>query len=115
MTRTLLALSAVILAFGIAAPASAQDDPAVVMNFGAPHPQPAPPADHVLVPDEVTINKGGTVLFIMNGGGHRVNIYPVSKQTVRADIEEDLCLTTAEEKKADLKVRLYDRNTSRSG
>ena len=91
MTRTLLALSAVILAFGIAAPASAQDDPAVVMQFGALHPQPAPPANNVLVPDEVTINKGGTVLFIMNGGGHRVNIYPVSKQTVRADIEEDLC------------------------
>jgi len=92
MTRTLRALSAVILVFGITAPASAQDAvPDAVMNFGALHPQPPAPAHHVLVPDEVTINKGGTVLFIVNGGGHRITIYPVSNQTVRADIEEDLC------------------------
>ena len=32
-----------------------------------------------------------TVLFIVNGGGHRIDIYPVSIHTTRADIEEDLC------------------------
>lgn len=31
------------------------------------------------------------MLFIMNGGGHRVAIYEVSKNTTRADIEMDLC------------------------
>ena len=34
-----------------------------VVQFGAAHPQPAPPSHHVLVPDEVTILKGGTVAF----------------------------------------------------
>ena len=33
---------------------------------------------HVVVPDEVTIAKGGTVTFMVNGGGHGVAIYPVS-------------------------------------
>jgi hypothetical protein len=70
------------------------DKPAVedaVVNFGAVQPQPAPPAHHVLVPNEVTIVKGGTVTFIINGPGHGIAIYPVSKNTTRAHIEEDLC------------------------
>jgi plastocyanin len=62
-----------------------------VVQFGSSHPQPAPPGNHVLEPDEVTILKGGTVTFQVNGGGHGVAIYPVSAHTTRADIEEDLC------------------------
>ena len=64
-----------------------------VVQFGPAHPQPAPPAHHTLVPDEVTILKGGTVTFQVNGGGHGVAIYPVSARTTREDIEQDLCQT----------------------
>jgi plastocyanin len=71
------------------AAAQAVDD--AVVQFGPVHPQPGPPLLHRLVPDEVTIHKGGTVLFVLNGGGHRVLIYPVSNHTTRADIEADLC------------------------
>jgi plastocyanin len=62
-----------------------------VVDFGAPHPQPPSPGHHVLAPEEVTILKGGTVTFVMNGTGHGVAIYPVSKNTTRAHIAEDLC------------------------
>ena len=61
------------------------------IDFGSVHPQPPVPLNHVLVPDDVTIFKGGTVTFIVNGGAHGVAIYEVSKDTTRADIEEDLC------------------------
>jgi hypothetical protein len=61
------------------------------VQFGALPPQPAAPAHHVLVPDEVTVNKGGTVTFEVNGGGHSIAIYPVSRDTVREDIEAGLC------------------------
>lgn len=70
------------------------DEPAVqdaVVDFGAPHPQPASPGHHILSPEEVSIFKGGTVTFIMNGTGHGLAIYPVSKDTTRAHIAEDLC------------------------
>lgn len=91
--QTILTVAAV-LAVAVASPKTQVGVPAVpdaVVAFGSPQPQPAPPASLVLVPDEVTINKGGTVTFFVNGGGHGVGIYPVSKNTVRADIEEDLC------------------------
>jgi plastocyanin len=61
------------------------------INFGSLHPQPPAPASHVLLPDEVTIFKKGTVNFIVNGAAHGIAIYEVSKNTTRADIEEDLC------------------------
>jgi plastocyanin len=70
------------------------DKPAVhdaVVDFGAPHPQPASPGHHVLSPNEVTIFKGGTVTFVMNGTGHGIAIHPVSRNTTRADISADLC------------------------
>ena len=70
------------------------DKPAVqdaVVEFGAPHPQPASPGHHVLSPEEVTIVKGGTVTFVMNGTSHGLAIYPVSKNTTREHIAEDLC------------------------
>jgi hypothetical protein len=62
-----------------------------VIDFGALHPQPPVPLNHVLLPNEVSIFKQGTVTFIVNGEAHGVAIYPVSKNTTRADIEEDLC------------------------
>jgi plastocyanin len=65
--------------------------PDAVVSFGAPHPQPASPGHHILAPEEVTIFKGGTVTFTMNGTGHGLAIYPVSKNTTRTDIAEDLC------------------------
>jgi plastocyanin len=70
--------------------AAAQIPVDAVVHFGPPHPQPLP-GNHVLVPDEVTIRKGGTVTFQVNGGGHGVAIYPVSTKTMRTDIEADLC------------------------
>src|SRR5262249_42942728 len=46
---------------------------------------------HFLLPDDVTIQQGGTVTFVVNGGGHGVAIHRVSKKTTRADIAADLC------------------------
>src|SRR5262245_23619601 len=63
-----------------------------VVQFGHGQPQPTPAAvTHLLDPDDVTINKGGTVTFVVNGGGHGVAIYPVAKKTTREDIAADLC------------------------
>jgi plastocyanin len=89
-------LSAAIATIALgAAQKDLTEKPAVqdaVVNFGYPaHPQPASPANHVLIPDEVTIFKGGTVTFAMHGMGHGIAIYPVSKNTTRANISDDLC------------------------
>ena len=62
-----------------------------VMNFGNPDHLVPGPLNHILVPCEVTIFKGGTVTFRMNGPAHGIAIYPVSKHTTREDIAEDLC------------------------
>ena len=51
------------------------------------------PPLHVVVPDEVTIAKGETVTFMVNGGGHGLAIYPVSEHTMRSDIIDGLCTT----------------------
>jgi plastocyanin len=48
--------------------------------------------NHVLVPDDTTIRKGGTITFVVNGGGHGIAIYPVSKNTTREDITTQLCV-----------------------
>ena len=69
----------------------------VVVHFGQRQPQTPAPAPvgaavtHFLFPDDVTIRKGGTVNFLVNGGGHGIAIHPVSKNTTREDIAEDLC------------------------
>ena len=92
MTRFVRALiPALAVTVGIATNVAAQAADDAVVQFGPVHPQPPAPLLHRLVPDEVTIHKGGTVLFVMNGGGHRVLIYSVSDHTTRADIEQDLC------------------------
>src|SRR5262245_36339076 len=63
-----------------------------VVDFGSPQPQPTPAQlSRVLVPDEVTITAGGTVTFRVNGMGHGIAIYPVSKNTTREDITSQLC------------------------
>jgi plastocyanin len=67
------------------------------VNFGQPQnqtPDAAPvgaSVTHFLMPNDVTIHKGGTVTFVVNGGGHGIAIHPVSKETTREDIAEDLC------------------------
>jgi len=64
----------------------------VLIEFGSPFPQPAPAQlSHVLVPDEATVRKDGTVTLRVNGGGHGIAIYPVSRKTTRADITAQLC------------------------
>jgi hypothetical protein len=52
---------------------------------------------HFLFPDDVAIRKGGTVTFVVNGGGHGVAIHRVSRRTTRRDIAEDLCQGGANE------------------
>jgi plastocyanin len=93
-----MTMSMVIAAVVIGASTNLQDvtdKPAVqdaLVEFGHPvHPQPPAPAHHTLYPGEVTIFKGGTVTFTMNGMGHGIAIYRVSKNTTRAHIAEDLC------------------------
>jgi plastocyanin len=67
------------------------------VNFGQPQPQTPDAAPvgaavtHFLDPNDLTIVKGDSVNFIVNGGGHGIAIHPVSKKTTRADIAEDLC------------------------
>jgi plastocyanin len=93
MAATTCAVLVTVL-IGASADQDLTDQPAVpdaVVNFGSVPPQPAPPANHVLVPNEVTIFKGGTVTFIVNGGAHGIAVYPVSKNTTHAHTEEDLC------------------------
>jgi plastocyanin len=87
-----------VLAVTLAVPMAVSSDqndgaPAdVIVQFGQNQfPQSPAPANHFLDPNDVTINKGGTVTFEINGGGHGIAIYPVSSKTDREDIEEDLC------------------------
>lgn len=94
-STAMLSAVAVSVLIGAAPNQDQTNKPAVqdaVVAFGYPtHPQPPSPHNHVLVPDEVTIFKGGTVTFAMHGMGHGIAIYPVSKNTTRADISDDLC------------------------
>lgn len=99
--RRTIAMSAAVLTLGlgVAQIAGADDDKKpqaphdATVQFGAPQPQ-TPPVN-VVTPDEVTITKGGTVTWIVNGGGHGISIYKVSNHTTRQDIAEDLCLDPA--------------------
>lgn len=62
----------------------------VVVDFGHPDVL-SGTGNHVVVRNEVTVVKGRTVTFRMNGAGHGIAIYPVSKNTTREDIVDDLC------------------------
>jgi plastocyanin len=86
--RTIPIVSAA-LALTFAVPLTAtQDD--VIVNFGDPVTL-AGAGNQVVVPDEVTIGKGGTVTFVVNGPGHGIAIYPISDKTTRDDITAQLC------------------------
>jgi len=62
----------------------------IIVNFGDPVAL-AGAANQVVVPDNATIHKGGTVTFVVNGGGHGIAIYPVSRETTRENITAQLC------------------------
>ena len=85
---------AVTLAFSMGA-CSDNDDSApaaVTVQFGQnKFPQDPAPANYILDPNDVTIKKGGTVTFEVNGGNHGIAIYPVGRQTDRENINADLC------------------------
>jgi hypothetical protein len=88
--------AAVVLALAFPTIGSADDQKKAprdaVVHFGQPQPQSTPAAvANFLAPDDVTIRKGGTVTFVVNGGGHGIAIHPVSKETTREDIAADLC------------------------
>jgi len=91
-------------ALGISIRAQEQEKPKAMrdatVQFAMPQPQPPGAgvpgtpdnvSTHFLLPDEVTIVKGGTVTFVVNGGGHGLAIHEVSKKTTRGDIAADLC------------------------
>jgi len=65
----------------------------IVIEFGEPQPHAIPngPASHIVKPDEAFVSEGGTVTFNVNGTGHGIAIYPVSRNTNRDDIAQDLC------------------------
>jgi hypothetical protein len=46
---------------------------------------------HLLIPNQVTVAKGGEVRFNIHGGGHGFAIYRVSRNTTREHIGEQLC------------------------
>jgi plastocyanin len=75
-----------------------------VVHFGQPQPQPvtvpgtaAASATHFLAPDDVAVRTGGTVTFVVNGGGHGIAIHAVSRNTTRDDVADDLCQGGANE------------------
>jgi hypothetical protein len=69
-----------------------------VVHFGQPQPQdPIAAATHLLFPDDVTIRRGGTVNFVVDGGGHGIAIHLVSRRTTREDVAADLCQGGANE------------------
>jgi len=89
-------VAAVALGLALAVPSIVRTDDKnkapldVLVNFGDPVTL-AGAANQVVVPDEASIRKGGTVTFVVNGGGHGIAIYPVSKNTTRDDITAQLC------------------------
>ena len=101
----LMAVATLIVtaAVGTAVLAKGDDNKApaeVTVHFAMPQPQPPQAgtpgtpdnsSTHFLTPDDATVRKGGTVIFVVNGGGHGLAIHPVSKNTTREDIAEDLC------------------------
>ena len=68
----------------------AAPQPAGVPTIGGPG-DPCAYRIHVLIPDEVSVAKGGEVSFQIHGGGHGFAIYEVSKETTRESIGPQLC------------------------
>lgn len=91
--RKSIAVGAMLLG-AVAFPTTARSQAVqhAVVQFGQPQPQTPPnAATHFLAPDDVVISKGGTVTFVLNGGGHGIAIHEVDEDTTRDDIAEDLC------------------------
>ncbi|MBI2875791.1 MAG: hypothetical protein HYY20_02795 [Candidatus Tectomicrobia bacterium] len=87
-TRSLAALWGLLLAMALLVPTVAYASPPdVIVKFGLE--DTTGPANHVLVPDEVTIQVGGKVAFEMHGF-HQVTIYKVDASTTRDDIGADI-------------------------
>ncbi len=115
-TSTIVVAAVAALAF--TAVGKADDKvPAVqdaTVHFAMPQPQPPQAgvpgspdnaSTHFLLPDDVTITKGGTVTFVVNGGGHGIAIHEVNKKTTRQDIADDLCQGPAGADEADRRAR----------
>jgi plastocyanin len=89
-----------------------------VVQFGQPQPQTPDPnpvgasVTHFLVPNDFTINKGDTVIFLANGGGHGIAIHPVSKNTTRDHIAADLCQGPAGTDESDRRARFTTCNAT---
>ena len=97
--RRAFPVAAAALALALAFPPTVRTDdnnqdqeppPDIIVNFGDPGVF-AGAANQVVVPEDVTIAKGATVTFVVNGPGHGIAIYPVSKNTTREDITAQLC------------------------
>ena len=90
--RTMPIVSATLALTVAVALTAAKDDNHVnvIVNFGDPGAL-AGAANQVVIPNEVTIDKGGTVTFVVNGPGHGIAIYPVSDNTTRSTIPSTDC------------------------
>ena len=102
LARTLATVVVTGMSFGAASLITAKQNPQGVdltdqpaeidpiVEFG--HPGILTGAEnHVMIKDEVTILKGGQVTFRVNGLGHGIAIYPVSKNTTPEHIAQHLC------------------------
>src|SRR5262245_43345459 len=102
--RCLKALAALLVTAAVGTGVLAKGDiqaPAdVTVHFAMPQPQPAGAgtpgtaansSTHFLLPDDVTVRKGGNGNFVINGGRHGLAIHPVSKKTTREGIAGQLC------------------------
>jgi hypothetical protein len=90
--RTIPIVSAT-LALTFAFPLNARTDHDqlnVIVHFGDPVTL-AGAGNQVVVPEEVSIDKDGTVTFVVNGPGHGIALYPVSNNTTRDGITAQLC------------------------
>jgi len=116
--RTSIGIVAVMAAFALTVVGRADEKNKAVQNatvhFAMPQPQPAGAgvpgspdnaSTHFLLPDDVTIRKGGTVTFVVNGGGHGIAIHEVNKKTTRDDIAADLCQGPATSPESDRRAR----------
>jgi hypothetical protein len=81
---TLLLIAAVVSAVPLSTTTGAQGAdkaPAdVIVHFGDPF-NLAGAVNQVVLPNDLTIRKDGTVTFVVYGPGHGIGIYPVSNET----------------------------------
>jgi hypothetical protein len=91
--RRTVPLVSATLALTFAFPLNARtghDEVSVIVYFGDPDTL-AGAGNQVVVPEEVSIDKGGTVTFVVYGPGHGIALYPVSNNTTRDGITAQLC------------------------